>query len=153
MKLLDKDLIELDVITESKDEILRYMGQKLLDKKIVKDTYPEAVVTREKEFPTGIPSKNLGIAIPHTVADHVVEPKVAISILKKPVEFQMMGEPGQKVQVSLIIMIAINNPDLQIDFLQKLVSIIEDHELLQKMKDSKSTDEVYKLLSFLNEIK
>mgnify|MGYP003612025514 FL=1 len=153
MKLLDKDLIELDVITESKDEILRYMGQKLLDKKIVKDTYPEAVVTREKEFPTGIPSKHLGIAIPHTVADHVVEPKVAISILKNPVEFQMMGEPGQKVQVSLIIMIAINNPDLQIDFLQKLVSIIEDHELLQKIKDSKSTDEVYELLSFLNEIK
>ena len=65
----------------------------------------------------------------------------------------MMGEPGQKVQVSLIIMIAINNPDLQIDFLQKLVSIIEDHELLQKIKDSKSTDEVYELLSFLNEIK
>ena len=42
---------------------------------------------------------------------------------------------------------------LSIDFLQKLVSIIEDHELLQKIKDSKSTDEVYELLSFLNEIK
>ena len=27
------------------------------------------------------------------------------------------------------------------------------HELLQKIKDSKSTDEVYELLSFLNEIK
>ena len=115
--LLDKDLIELNVKLEDKDELLRYMGEKLLIKNIVKGTYPEAVVMREKEFPTGISSKNIGIAIPHTVAEHVNEPKVAISILKKPIEFQMMGEPNVKVQVSLVIMIAINNPDLQIDFL------------------------------------
>ena len=129
------------------------MGEKLLIKNIVKGTYPEAVVMREKEFPTGISSKNIGIAIPHTVAEHVNEPKVAISILKKPIEFQMMGEPNVKVQVSLVIMIAINNPDLQIDFLQKLVSIIEDHDLLLQIKNAESIDEVYELLSFLNKIK
>ncbi|MBP9479048.1 MAG: PTS sugar transporter subunit IIA [Sebaldella sp.] len=151
--LLDKDLIELNVKLEDKDELLRYMGEKLLIKNIVKGTYPEAVVMREKEFPTGISSKNIGIAIPHTVAEHVNEPKVAISILKKPIEFQMMGEPNVKVQVSLVIMIAINNPDLQIDFLQKLVSIIEDHDLLLQIKNAESIDEVYELLSFLNKIK
>ena len=151
--LLDKGLIELDVKLEDKDELLRYMGEKLLIKNIVKGTYPEAVVMREKEFPTGISSKNIGIAIPHTVAEHVNEPKVAISILKKPIEFQMMGEPNVKVQVSLVIMIAINNPDLQIDFLQKLVSIIEDHDLLLQIKNAESIDEVYELLSFLNKIK
>lgn len=151
--LLDKDLIELDVKSEDKDELLRHMGEKLLIKNIVKETYPEAVVMREKEFPTGIPSKSIGIAIPHTVAEHVNEPKVAISILKNPIEFQMMGEPSEKVQVSLIIMIAINNPDLQIDFLQKLVSIIEDHDLLLQIKNAESIDKVYGLLSFLNKIK
>ena len=151
--LLDKDLIELNVKLEDKDELLRYMGEKLLIKNIVKGTYPEAVVMREKEFPTGISSKHIGIAIPHTVAEHVNEPKVAISILKKPIEFQMMGEPNVKVQVSLVIMIAINNPDLQIDFLQKLVSIIEDHDLLLQIKNAESIDEVYELLSFLNKIK
>ena len=52
--LLDKDLIELNVKLEDKDELLRYMGEKLLIKNIVKGTYPEAVVMREKEFPTGI---------------------------------------------------------------------------------------------------
>jgi PTS system galactitol-specific IIA component len=65
----------------------------------------------------------------------------------------MMGEPEQKVNASVIIMIAINNPDLQIDFLQRLVTLIENHELLLNVKNAASIDEVYELLSFLNEIK
>ena len=65
----------------------------------------------------------------------------------------MMGEPEQKVNASVIIMIAINNPDLQIDFLQRLVTLIENHELLLNIKNAASIDEVYGLLSFLNEIK
>ena len=50
-------------------------------------------------------------------------------------------------------MIAINNPDLQIDFLQRLVTLIENHELLLNIKNAASIDEVYGLLGFLNEIK
>ena len=64
-----------------------------------------------------------------------------------------MGEPEQKVNASVIIMIAINNPDLQIDFLQRLVTLIENHELLLNIKNAASIDEVYGLLGFLNEIK
>ena len=153
MRLLDKNFIELNVEQNSRDSLLKYMGGKLLAENIVKETYPQAIVDREKEFPTGILCRNISIAIPHTTGEHVNEPKIAVSVLKNPVEFCMMGEPEQKVNASVIIMIAINNPDMQIDFLQKLVTVIENHELLLNVKNAASIDEVYELLSFLNEIK
>ena len=153
MRLLDKDFIEINVEQSSRGELLKYMGSKLMEKNIVKESYPQAVAEREKEFPTGILCRNISIAIPHTTGKHVNEPKISVTVLKNPVEFCMMGEPEQKVDASVIIMIAINNPDLQIDFLQRLVTLIENHELLINVKNAASIDEVYELLSFLNEIK
>ena len=153
MRLLDKDFIEINVEQSSRGELLKYMGAKLMEKNIVKESYPQAVAEREEEFPTGILCRNISIAIPHTTGKHVNEPKISVTVLKNPVEFCMMGEPEQKVDASVIIMIAINNPDLQIDFLQRLVTLIENHELLINVKNAASIDEVYELLSFLNEIK
>lgn len=51
MRLLDKKFIELDVEQSSRDSLLEYMGGKLLAENIVKETYPQAIVEREKEFP------------------------------------------------------------------------------------------------------
>ena len=54
MRLLDKKFIELDVEQSSRDSLLEYMGGKLLAENIVKETYPQAIVEREKEFTTRI---------------------------------------------------------------------------------------------------
>ena len=80
MRLLDKKFIELDVEQSSRDSLLEYMGGKLLAENIVKETYPQAIVEREKEFPTGILCRNISIAIPHTTGEHVNEPKIAVSV-------------------------------------------------------------------------
>ena len=57
-----------------------------------------------------------------------------------------MGSENQMVSTKIIFMLAIDKPDSQLEMLQKLISLIQKEEVLQKIIKSKSCKEVLKLL-------
>ncbi|CWK00414.1 PTS system galactose-specific transporter subunit IIB [Streptococcus pneumoniae] len=90
----------------------------LEEREIVTLTYREALITREKSFPTGLDMEFLGkdlpnVAIPHTDIVHNLAEKVVVVRLEKPVTFHNMIAPGKEVEVSLLFFI-INNSSHQI---------------------------------------
>ena len=65
--MLDKEIFEINIKNiSSKEEALTYLSDKLIEKGIVKESYKEAILNREKVFPTGLQFEKYGIAIPHT---------------------------------------------------------------------------------------
>lgn len=86
------------------------------------------------------------VAIPHTDSKHVNESNVALAVLKNPVEFRNMIDPSKKVEVMVVFLLAINDPDSQVTLLSKLMSVFQNVELLKQIKSSSSTEEVTKLL-------
>ena len=67
----------------------------LEEREIVTPTYREALITREKSFPTGLDMEFLGkdlpnVAIPHTDIVHNLAEKVVVVQLEKPVTFYNM---------------------------------------------------------------
>lgn len=147
MELLKEELIFIDVEAKDRGEAIEKIAKELYRREYVKESYINAILDREKVFPTGLPTEEVGIAIPHTDAIHVNKSAMAIGVLKNPVIFQMMGMPEENVNVNIIFMMALNEPKGQIEMLQKLMSIFQNKSLLLKMRQAKTKEEIMKVFS------
>lgn len=130
---LDKSVIVPDLEAESWEDVMKSLGQKLIDEGYTKESYIDALLTREKDFPTGLDIDGLGVAIPHTDVSHVNKAGIAIGVLKKPVTFIQMGSDDEEVGVKLVFMLAVTDPNAHIDELQRIIEIIQDKDVLEKL--------------------
>lgn len=147
MELLKEELIFIDIEAKDREEAIEKMAKELYKREYVKESYINAILDREKVFPTGLPTEEVGVAIPHTDAIHVKKGAMAIGVLKNPVVFQMMGMPEENVNVNIIFMMALDEPKGQIEMLQKLMSIFQDKSILLKMRQAKTKEEIIKSFS------
>jgi len=135
--------ILVNEIVESKEEIIHLLGKLLQNNGFVKDTYIQAVLDREIIFPTGLQTKSVGFAIPHTDADHVEKTTVAIASLEKPVIFNSMGSPDDEISVSVVMMLAISDPKQVVGTLVKVISILENEVTIDKLVKATTKNEIY----------
>ena len=117
----------------------------------MKDTYRNAVLDREKEYPTGLSLGEYCIAIPHTFAAHVNHPAIAVAKLKNPVSFTEMGSTDTDLDVSLVMMMAISNPEEQVGLLKKILRLFSDEDILKTLMASSTSSELYELLRHIDE--
>lgn len=139
---LDKELIFLDLDVQCSDEVMEILGGKLIETGYCKPDYVEALKKREKEFPTGIDTGSIGIAIPHTAVEHVNKGKIAIARLKNQVPFQQMGNDDETVKVKLVFMLAVDDPEKHLEKLQSIVEVIQDEVVLKKLLSAGVADEM-----------
>lgn len=131
---ISEDLVLAGLKAEDDVSCIEQLGNLLYRKGYVKDSYTQAAIDREKVYPTGLSTDEVGVAIPHTDAIHVIKPAVAIGTLEKPVPFHLMGgDEDQKVEVSVIFQLAINDPSEQLQMLQSLVGLFANGDLLKNL--------------------
>lgn len=148
-KLLNEDLIVLNADVNCADDCIRLMGALFEQFGYVESGYAEAVAAREVEYPTGLPGKIINIAIPHTNNELVNKPAIGVIIPKQPITFQMMGTKDLQLECELIIPLAVKDSKQQLTMLKKMMKIIQDGELLKKIRDSKDKREITQYLSIL----
>ncbi len=152
MTYLDKDLIRVGVTAKNRDEVIQTLGELMEEKAIVKPTYIQAVLDREKIYPTGLPTKGISVAIPHTDSSHVKKSAIALAILENPVEFNMMGGDGsEQIQAEIVFLLAISDSKAQIELLKKLMKLFQNDEVLSQIASQSNVDSIYKQLA--NELK
>ena len=142
---IHEELIMVDVEAKNYEEAIRKVGKKLFDNGYVKDTYIDAVIAREVEFPTGLRLDGIDIAMPHTAGIHVNEPAVCVAKLKNPVVFSHMGEPETKVNATLLLMMAIKNPDEQIETLQTVMGVFTNKQAIEELKAACTESELFSI--------
>ena len=140
--VLNTDLIRIFSEPISKEDAMKSLASLLEERGFVKNTFSKAVLDREIVFPTGLPTQPYGIAIPHTDSEHVNRGAIAVGILRFPVAFQEMGDLDSLVDVSIISMLAIDDPKLVIPTLRKLAGAFQDTEFLNGLKFAESPDNV-----------
>ena len=143
MANIHEELILVDVEAKNYEEAIRKVGKQLFDNGYVKDTYIDAVVAREADFPTGLHLEGIDIAMPHTAGVHVNTPAVCVAKLKNPVEFSHMGDPDTKVQATLLFMMAIKDPDAQIETLQAVMGVFTNQEAIEELNKAKTKEELF----------
>ena len=144
--LLRRDLIIEDLEASTREEALTKMCRVLIDKGYAKESFTEAILLRERTFPSGLPMEGHKIAIPHTDAEHVEKSTILFARLKEPLEFCTMGDPNEKIQVQMISMFALKEKK-QIGFiLEVLINTYQDNDTLEAVLQAKDADEMFTIL-------
>ncbi|QEY33763.1 PTS sugar transporter subunit IIA [Caproiciproducens galactitolivorans] len=146
-KTLKKRLIVTNSEAESREEIFQTLGSLLIREGYCRDTYIQALKDREREYPTGLDMGEIGVAIPHTDASHVLKSAMAIAVLKKPVSFEVMGgDEGEIVNVSLVVAMAIRDTEAHLNQVQALLKILQDNSILRELISAESPEEVIHII-------
>lgn len=110
-------------LTDSQ-QALHHIGKTMLEKNIVTDDYPAALLNREAMYPTGIALDQHGIAIPHCEAQYAKSPAIYLIRPDLPVSFRR-ADDEDNIAASLIIALIVTNPNEQIDLLRRLFAKLQ----------------------------
>lgn len=88
----------------------------------------------------------VGIAIPHTDKSHVYKGAVAIGILKKPVKFYQMGTTDEVVMARLVFMLAVDDPEEHLVFLQRILQVLQDSNTLKQLTECTKKQDVIHII-------
>ena len=146
-----EDVLNEDCIIErleagTKEEALNYMSNLLLTRGFVKETFPEAILERERHYPSGLPMEGHKIAIPHTDAEHVNKSVILFARLAQPVEFCSMGDPEEVLSVSLISMFALAEKKDIGKMLEVLINAYSNNDVLDAILKAPSAKDMYDIL-------
>jgi galactitol PTS system EIIA component len=129
-----EDIVVIEGSAESWKDALLKTYKALYKKGYVKDSFFQACIEREKEFPTGLPTE-IGVAIPHTDSKHVIVPAICVFRLEEPVRFQNMGDSEDSVDVHFIFNMALKDNSDQVPMLQSIIKLTQDKEYLLSCKE------------------
>lgn len=146
-KIISHEWILPQLQVENWRDAITVLGELLAKHGLVKGTYVPAVLAREEKYPTGVPLGAINVAIPHTDIVHVHQPAIAVATLDRPVRFGNMGEPGSDIDVHIVFLLAMKDPEAQVDLLQNLVTTFQDGEVLKTLADIRQADEIEAILT------
>lgn len=146
-KIISKDLLIVDSVSQSKQDVLLELANLLERKEYITNVvnFLDDVYLRESEGITGIGN---GIAIPHGKSKAVKKTTVAIAVLKNEINWETLDEKGVKV----VILFAVQDTDAtttHILLLQQVAILLANDNFLDSLKEVSSVDQLYEI--FVNE--
>jgi PTS system galactitol-specific IIA component len=140
--LFRPELVFFDIEASDTDGFFTELGHRLDAQGYIKDTWFDAITTREKNYPTGLATQSIGIAIPHTEPENLVKPYIAVVKPTKPIVFQAMAGMGDPVPAELIVNLGIQHEGGQVACLQNLMSIFMNDEAVADIMDQTTGEDM-----------
>ena len=145
-KYFDAKITLFNQHAENKEEALKLLADEFIKTEVAKDSFYDGLISREKEFPTGLSLNNICVAIPHTDIEHVNRTQVGFMSLDTPVEFVEMGTDDKLISVKLIFMLALKEAHQQLEMLTKLMDVFQNDELMEKFVNVDNFEDFYELI-------
>lgn len=142
-ELVSPLLITLNATYRSREDFFTHSHQELYIQQYVTDAYFDKVVAREKEYPTGLATDGLNIAIPHTDPQYIRKPFIAITHLATPLRFTVMGTTDEEIDVDWIFSLGVTQAENQIALLQTLMSVFSQPQQVSTLTGLTSRDQVH----------
>lgn len=136
------EAVQARITVEDQHDLIEKVAAPLVELGLVEPDFPEFVEKREKTFPTGLPLPGVGVAIPHTDPEHVCQDAVAVATLTRPVTFEVLGSPGQTVDVDTVFMLALKGSEKQLEMLQSVIGCVQDMEALAAIRAAGTDEEL-----------
>jgi len=107
----------------------------------VSDEFEEALVDREKEFPTGLPTEP-SVAIPHTDGTYVKKDTVLCILNEHKIAFnEMGGDEEDYVYPQVFFMLALSDGKEHLEQLQNLIEKIQSGDLITRSIQANNLEE------------
>lgn len=117
------------------EEAIRLCGQALCAAGFVEAGFAQECVDREREYPTGL-CTDIPVAIPHCKSKAIHKDGICYLRLKNPVVFRRMDDDEETVCTRSIFNIAIQGANNHIDFLQQMMGVVTDAELVSQLENA-----------------
>lgn len=144
-ELVKDSLVDLSVHADDQNTLFEVIGNRLISKGFAKPSYVTALKEREANYPTGLETKCLSIAIPHTDTNQIEIPFIYIARMVNPVEFKQMGD-NKKLRSEFIFFLGIKDPSKQVGLLSKLMNFLREESLINELRNAKDNQSVVKLI-------
>lgn len=132
--IFDKELFFLDNKTTDFTEAIIYYGKLMEEKGFAKSGFCQDILNREKVGSTYI---GKGIAIPHARDIFVNKSKICVVKLEKPIAWQ-----GNELEFIFILCLKFNDITVIKKFFRNFYSVLENDDLILKMKSVKSVEDI-----------
>lgn len=145
-EILFPECILTHMQADTKEQALHRLFEVLLRNGKVKPTFYDAVLERERDYPTGLALEKWNAAIPHVVPAHVEHSALGIAVLDTPVAFRRMDDDDAEVQVKVIFNIALDRNGKQLDILQQIMGIVSDPQVMGRLAAADTPQDVLNIL-------
>lgn len=143
--LFSPDLIFYGTHADSPAALLAQLSDELTARDLIGDGWLDAMLERERRFPTGLAMPAINIAVPHVDTIYVRKPYIALVAPAAPVRFE--GMAGQDpVDATLIFNLGIANKSDQVGALQAVLDICMDPTTVYKLGQAGSAEELYRAI-------
>lgn len=143
-ELFQPELIDLQVQANSEEELFAVIAERLLELGYVYSDYLTGITLRERNFPTGLITQHLNIALPHSDTEYVKKPFIYIVRLKQPVIVRQMGD-NQEMLVKDIFFLGIKEPTKQVGLLQLLITLFQEEAFMEALQNVEESEAMYAL--------
>ncbi|EMC08276.1 PTS sugar transporter subunit IIA [Streptococcus mutans] len=143
--MIDENLIKINLICESQDEVFHYLATLVVDNGYANNTESvvQALKLRESEGPTGMME---GFAIPHAKDKSIVKPSIAILKLKTGVEWHSMD--GQLINNVIALFIPEKESGTtHLKVLSQIARLLVNKTFKEKIKEADTILELKELLT------
>lgn len=125
----------------SKEELFKKATEYLVENHYVSSEFEEALLVREADFPTGLPT-DPPVAIPHTDGTFVKKDTILCILNNKEIEFnEMGGDQEDVVKPTVFFMLVLSEGKTHLNQLQNLIEKIQGGELITRLISSTSQSE------------
>lgn len=128
------------------EDVERRVAGILTEQGYAKDSYAQAIVDREANFPTALDMSGLNVAIPHCDVANVNKAAFCMAVLKNPVDWHKMDEPDETCKVSIVVMLALTEAHAHLEMLQKVIGFVQNQELVAKVLEAATPEEAFELV-------
>ncbi len=147
MIVLDEKNILLEMQADNRDDCIRKIVARMAENGYVGLDYAEHVIAREEQYPTGLPTEGVIVAIPHSNKGTVQHTGIGMAVLQNPVGFYNMADKQELLQAEMVFVLANSDPEKQLDDLRRLMECFSEEETLLAMRAAKSPSEIVKIMA------
>lgn len=139
----NEELFMKNIYLDSHEEYIKYMSQRLYEKKYVNADYSDSVLEREKMSSTAF---NNYVAVPHSMKMDALKTGICIIINDKPVKW------GEET-VQIITMIAINKRERNIfsNVFESFINILSEWENVKELEKATNYKDFMNKIAYLME--
>lgn len=142
---IEENLVLMNFKANNRDEVITELAKLLWKEGCVKESFLNAVLEREKRYPTGLPTLPVAIAIPHTDAEHCLHSAVAIATLQEPVKFALMSDDTTTVDAKAVFLLSLDRSQERAVFLSNFSELIGNAGNLERVLNASTRSEVIKI--------
>ncbi|MFD1900527.1 PTS sugar transporter subunit IIA [Enterococcus termitis] len=145
-KFLRTELVDIYEDGDDQAVFFSYLFTKLFELGYVEKEYLREMTAREADYPTGLRTSTLNVAIPHTDPQYIKRPFIYIVKLKTPVTFGEMGTDNHFVKAKYAFCLGFDKGEDQLVLLQNLMTMFMDQSFMSTLETATIKEKIFDLV-------